>query len=625
MKAELETNSFRRGMINAVLEHYELLIESYEINSKIKGQFSGAAACTEDLLTTLQATKQTVEVLTQSGAAWRKESHLCRHAAATHSNLGEIAKAPELLKEAVHQEMYTEVLDILRYIQRLTTNSSKVGSDGVARKGSSNKNTDDEVEEDNGAELRDEGSEEEGGRIALLDAIRVQTTLALEHCLEHTVLPRLCRLPLSVESVFRVVQFLRLLSPNAPSHFFEVLFLGCRHRYIQHLMEEARTEYPQPLQRARRYLQIYRGPMSEVVLQFKACFVRASSGSYSSSRLSCAQKDENKSSLNRNPPPEQRELEESLLSQWCCTRGEELQDALENELQQMSNSYEMGQLWDEAYAACLSSAKTQFSLWPVVSALIVNRVITLFSQRTFHARQLYQESMKTFSWKPSSSTINSSIKNAYTHLFSIGSRAAASVTALNRSSSHVPGSPPFSPHLLNGPNSAVGSNTGSIADLIPPAALMEFPPLALALNEFINAANVIHRLILPGLSSYCVRDVVELVRYIGADLARDADVMIGVSEESKKQFFAVLYAFEILFFPHVCQCMLRLFGEAAAQDLERGVLPTLQLLYSLKATESQALNGAFGSTSPESMRNSSSPDMKSISFASMTKPTKPPV
>lgn len=616
MTSDVEVNSIRRGMIDTAIEHYELLTKSYEINSKIKERSSSAGSSSEKLLQTLQNTQKVVEVLSQTGILWKKESQLCRHAAAHHSILLVVAEAPALVEEAVHQEMYTEVLDVIRYIERLTTYVSKGESNGdnAALNGNSLPGTNERGANHNEVKISGVSNREDGGRVALLEALRLRTMSALEHSLTNTVLPRLCRLPLSVESVFRIVQFFRLLSPNAPSCFFEELFLACRHSYIQWLMDEVRRDYPEPLQRAKRYLQIYRGPISEVVLQYRACFVSAMTSSYFSSIG--VPEDAKGETLNKIPhlreqPPHQ-ETEICLLSQWCRSRGEELQDALRDELQQISNSYELWQIWEESHAACLSAAKTQFSLWPMVSALIVNRIAMLFSHHTTQAKILYLESMKTFSWKPSSSSNSSSFtsKGGSAHLFSLWNQSPLSVVAKNLHNPHGQGSTSFSSHSLSGSHSSVGVGTGGIMDLVPPAALTDFPPLAFALNEFINAANIIHRLILPGLSFYCIRDVIDLLRYVGADLARDAEVMMGAGEESKKRFIAVLNAFEQLFFPHVCQCILRLFGEQAAHQVERAVLPLLNPLYAIREAELTAFEDGLPLTASQPIARDAFPSVQ---------------
>lgn len=562
MNGDSEANCLRREMIDTAVEHYELLTEAYNINNKIKDRSNDAWGSAGKLLKTLQSTQKSAEVLVESGKAWRQESQLCRHAAAHHAVLLVVAEAPALLEEAVQQEMYTEVLELIRYIQRLATNTSNVDGGAV------NRRSDDDVD-DNEIHLTEYDSADGGGRVALLDSLWDRTISALQQSLITTVLPRLCRLSLSVESVFRIMQFFRLLSPNAPALFLEELFLTCRELYVQHLIEEARTEFPQPSQRAKRYLQIYRGPMSEVVLQYKACFVSRSASASHSGMSSGGQEDVKEGSLKRIAQQEQGS-EAFLLSQWCRKRGEELQDVVAKVLEEISNSYELGELWEEAHAACISAARTQFSLWPILSALIVNHVATLFCHHIEEAKIAYEESMKTFSWKPSSS----SSKGGYAHLLSFGSRASPSATTSN-ASPFCGVKPSFSSPYYTGSQSFGVGSSGRVTDLIPPGRLMDFPPLALALNEFINGVNVIHRLILPGISSFCAREVSELLRYISVDLSRDAELVIGAGEDTRKSFIAVLYSFEKLFLPHVCQCMNLLFGEETALQLEREVLLVL--------------------------------------------------
>lgn len=601
---ESEADEIRRRMVEDAVERHELLVTMHDINTALQSSSVAGAVAAEALTASLEHLSEKATALTQQGATWRWEKQQCQNAVANHAKLLQLLDAPALLAETVQRGMYTEALSILQHIQQATAESLSsafyppAGGEAMASPyapsappSSSTAAT--------AAEASPDGTS--GGRNLLSTLLR-RTQAALEQSMFDYVLPRLSG-PLTVDSAFRLVQFLRLvtLSNGGPEDDndtkMEELFLAARHQFISSLIDEAR-ELPSPSNRVRKYLQVYKVQVNEVLLQHSACF----SG-------------KNRTGDAGKVSP--------LLRQWCRTQSARLEDVLAGDVVQINSSYELGQVWEQGYTACGSAAKMHFSIWPMLSALVVDRVATLFDAHMKRAEEHYCHSIRSFSWKPTSSssvhaTGDGVSSKARSPLHRLGSSLRGGLHSHDGTPTNVPmhhtGYRSFQSSFTGSfSNSISVAGSGAIhTDLIPPTELTDCLPLAQALNHFLHAANTLHRVMLPGLEPFCLQRIVALLQRIARDLARDADVL-STEECSIETYGQVVQAFGGLFYVHVLKCVVRLFGEAAGKKVELALAPEMARLEHVLASMEALLHhqgegefspARFSSASPSSSHGS---------------------
>lgn len=529
---ESEAQKLRESMVKVAVDHFELLAEMADATEQVHQLGTVGCSTALQLQDALEKAYGEAKALIGHGDMWNKNVQRCRRAVTTHFvGLQQLLEAPVLVEEAIRQELYPEALEIVQHVQRSTSGCGVEIQVPVEQRAAD-------------AAFSPKAGNERGRRLTTLAQLRYSTEQALEDSLYKIVLPSLSS-DLTVDRAFRLIQFLRLVLTEASTDALVELFLCARSSYIDALMEQAKHS-TSSCQRVQNYLQVYRGPMNEVILQYMACFgVRTSSTSTEGNSVGTGRARD-------------------LLAEWCHRQGEVLLGAIAADIGGLSNSYALSLVWDQGRAACLSTSKTQFSIWPRLSSLVVNRVAALFTGHIEEAKSVYRHHIQHYSWRGSKRPgFTRSIMNAVSGVPSTS--ASQALTGVMPSSNLS-----FSGSLL--PGEAAG-----VSDLVPPSELIHFTPLAHCLNAFLQAANSIRALILPGMGASCTGCVSELLQWIGQDLARNGGVW-GSGEGSAEAFAAAVHAFKSLFCPYVQQCVAQLFGEEACQQIAKELLPIMNRL-----------------------------------------------
>eukprot|EP00796_Vickermania_ingenoplastis_P004622 gene4627-3332_t len=536
-----EAQALRRSMAEAAAERHDLLAATYAASGLVQAASAKGAAMTETLAHSLEHLHAKATALTDRGALWRHERQQCQHAVAHHIQLLQLLEAPQLLEDAVQQEMYTEAITVLQHIRRASLEAAPPRPPEEAPGGA------------NPLPVAEADSPPAG--TALLAGLRRRAEAALERSLRDVILPRLAG-PLTVDGAFRALQFLRLVAAPAQQSVLPSLFLAARTTYTRHLREEA-AGFASPAQRLKRYLQLYKVALQETVLQFAACFAEDTEG---------------------------------LLHDWCSEQSNALQDAMAADVAQLTNSYELGVLWEQGFAASLSAGKAFCSIWPVLSALVVDRAMELFCQHMRRAERAYQERVRHFSWTASAAAAPPLLRAGAAATTGWGRGASAALSGSGGGSF----SESFTP--ANSFTATLGGLTGSAAvELMPPMELADFAPLAHALNGFLHAMNSVHRVLLPGMEQLCVEETTALLRLIASDLARDSDALAG-DADSLRVYASMVQAFGGLLYPHVLRCVATAFGDDARHRLELALAAPMARLErvsrSAEALQSPAVTAA---------------------------------
>lgn len=235
----------------------------------------------------------------------------------------------------------------------------------------------------------------------------------------------------------------------------------------------------------------------------------------------------------------------SELVGWCHARSFVFLERLRACLERIANGSELASVIEQYNNCASAAALVHMDIFGLISEAVSSRVKSLFAEQLSLATQSYSASMATFSWRPPTDAQRQALQ-------------------INSEVEVVPGI------------------TSS-----PPVGLLQWLPLAYALNGILTAFNSIRKCVVPGVESFCVAKVEELMQIIARDLSRDRDVLMAVEGAEKHAYLLFVHAFVHEFYTHVLVCVRELLGDEAQQQLAMAMQYSVEGLRGLLSHENK--------------------------------------
>ncbi|RNF23494.1 putative oligomeric golgi complex component 8 [Trypanosoma conorhini] len=230
----------------------------------------------------------------------------------------------------------------------------------------------------------------------------------------------------------------------------------------------------------------------------------------------------------------------SELVAWCHERAYVFLDGFRASLEKITNGSELASVIEECNSCSATATLLHMDVSGLINESLISRVKTLFAEQIALSTQSYTASMLTFSWRPS--------------------------TGLQWSPSPKRAEP----------------TSSSSASMSPPLSLVQWLPLAYALNGLLTAFNAIRKCVVPGVELFCVAKVEGLLQTVAKDLARDKELLMAMEEGGEKQVYLLFVgAFVNDFYPHVLVCMRELLGDEAERLLANSMRGSIEGLRSI--------------------------------------------
>ncbi|RNF04403.1 putative oligomeric golgi complex component 8 [Trypanosoma rangeli] len=259
----------------------------------------------------------------------------------------------------------------------------------------------------------------------------------------------------------------------------------------------------------------------------------------------------------------------SELVAWCHQRVYVFLDGFRASLDKITNGSELSSVIEECNSCSATATLLHMDVSGLLNESLISRVKTLFAEQIALSMQSYTASMATFSWRTSTGPQwSSSLKRAE-------------------------------------PTSSSNSS------MSPPLSLLQWLPLAYALNGLLTAFNTIRKCVVPGVKLFCVSKVEGLLQTVAKDLARDKELLMAMEGGEKQVYLLFVEAFVNDFYAHVLVCIRELLGNDAQRLLENGMRGSIESLRSILPTErhtascgtpqkeQQVMNAASFSTDPQ--------------------------
>jgi conserved oligomeric Golgi complex subunit 8 len=217
------------------------------------------------------------------------------------------------------------------------------------------------------------------------------------------------------------------------------------------------------------------------------------------------------------------------LAAWCNERADAFLAAFDGRLQLVTNGAEIASLTDQTANVCAASVKVGTDIGPLLMERICHRAFQLFAAQIQGATAAFRAAMQSISWK----------------LPSGGS--------LTHSKAEDPPSTAAPPPA--------------------PIVLLQFLPLAYAMNGILSAFNEIRRCAASSIAWPCFEELGSFLRVIISDVRRAhmASLLMEPSEQESLRRFRKALTEELL--PHVWLCARRVFPskEVLLSELERAL------------------------------------------------------
>ncbi|KEG14777.1 oligomeric golgi complex component 8 [Trypanosoma grayi] len=467
---EVETNDearVRRGIVEATVEHYPLLSETQEVNSKVASSSGTALSCVKRLNDSLSKLQSLSQTMVRVGQQWRREKQVALSTVAQHQKLLAFLEAPAVLNDCIQNEMYHEALMVLEHITRSAQPMDKV---------------------------------------ELFRRVESEVRCTLEKALAEVVLPRLAE-QLTVASAVKVTTFFRRLG-IAESQIRQ-LFLWKRAEYVDNILRDA-EEGGVPYSRIFRYVTAFKVHVSEAILQYTACFSLVTEG---------------------EPCNE--------LVGWCHERAYVFVDCFRASLEKIRNGSELASVIEQCWNSAATTTLVHMDVSGLINEALAARVKALFADQIALAVQSYTAAMMTYSWRPPAGLQWSSPQKRPVPVPSVA------------------------------------------APVPPPVSLVQWLPLAYALNGLLTAFNTIRKCVIPGVELFCVAKVEGLLQTMAKDLARDKELLMSVEGGEKQVYLLFVDAFVHDFYPHILASARELLSSDAERLLTSGMRSSIESLRSI--------------------------------------------
>lgn len=322
----------RQAIVDCAVDHYDLLANAQAANVSAAALSSSAEEAAKGLSGSLQTLQSSSQLLHFAGQAWRQEKAQLRSAVMSHQKIVALMEAPALVEECVRHNMFHEALLIFEHVMMLCQHMNDV---------------------------------------YVFQRLQAEVTDAMELVVETHVLPMLSG-PLSVDSAYKAISLLRRLGA-APVNL-RALFLSRRAAYIDQLVQEAEDSIV-PYSRILKYVTVYKVHVSEVTLQYKACFPS-------------------------NTEAQQRETAQEL-GLWCQEQAHRFVSLMSAALQHLHNGSELALVIQQCGSCASTTARVHTDVSGLLGSVLVDKVRALFAEGMRQARMTYRTAMQTSSWRVS--------------------------------------------------------------------------------------------------------------------------------------------------------------------------------------------------------------------------------
>jgi conserved oligomeric Golgi complex subunit 8 len=322
----------RQAIVDCAVDHYELLANAQASNVAAAAFSTSAEDAAKGLSNSLQTLQSSSQLLQFAGQAWRQEKTQLRSAMMSHQKLVALMEAPALVEECVRHNMFHEALLIFEHVMMLCQHMNDV---------------------------------------YVFQRLQADVVDAMELVVEGHVLPMLSG-PLSVDAAYKVISLLRRL--GGVPECLRSLFLSSRAAYIAQLMQEAEGSVV-PYSRILKYVTVYKVHVSEVTLQYKACFPANTA--------------------------EQQSTTTQELSLWCQEQAHRFVSLMSVALQLLHNGSELALVIQQCSSCAATSARVHTDVSGLLGNVLVEKVRALFAEGMRQARMTYGTAMQTSSWRVS--------------------------------------------------------------------------------------------------------------------------------------------------------------------------------------------------------------------------------
>lgn len=322
----------RQAIVDCAVDHYDLLANAQASNVSAAALSSSAEDAAKGLSGSLQTLQSSSQLLHFAGQAWRQEKTQLRSAVTNYQKIVALMEAPALVEECVRNNMFHEALLIFEHVMMLCQHMNDV---------------------------------------YVFRGLQNEVVDAMELVVEAHVLPMLSG-PLSVDTAYKAISLLRRLG-GVPAGL-RTLFLSSRASYITQLMQEADSSAV-PYSRILKYVTVYKVHVSEVTLQYKACFPASTEA-------------------------QQRETAQEL-SLWCQEQAHRFVSRTSAALQQLHNGSELALVIQQCSSCATAAARVHTDVSGLLGNVLVEKVRALFADGMRQAHMAYRTAMQTSSWRVS--------------------------------------------------------------------------------------------------------------------------------------------------------------------------------------------------------------------------------
>ncbi|KAG5500630.1 hypothetical protein JKF63_03726 [Porcisia hertigi] len=322
----------RQSIVNCAVDHYELLTNAQAANVAAASLLSSAEDTTKVLTASLHTLHSWSQLLQHAGQSWRQEKAQLHSAVMNHQKIVALMESPALVEECVRRMMFHEALLIFEHVLMLCQHMSDV---------------------------------------YVFQRLQEEMVDTMEVVVDAHVLPMLSG-ALTVDTAYKAVSLLRRLGGSPAS--LRALFLRSRAAYIRQLLQEAESSVI-PYSLILKYLTVYKMNVSEVALQYKACFPS-------------------------NTEAQQRETTEEL-SLWYQEQAHMFVHLMGAALQQLHNGSELALVVQQCSSCASACARVHADLLGLLGSMLVQKVQSLFSDGMRQACTTYRAAMQTSSWRVS--------------------------------------------------------------------------------------------------------------------------------------------------------------------------------------------------------------------------------
>ncbi|KAK9712160.1 hypothetical protein K7432_007340 [Basidiobolus ranarum] len=424
-----------------------------------------------------------------------------------YSNLLEVLEIPQLVDTCVRNGYYAEALELSSHVRRLCLRHPTVN---------------------------------------LLEQVSQDVEKSIAYMLSQLLV--LLRGPIKLPLCLRVIGFLRRMEVFNEAEL-RVLFLKSRDSYLEQLIHELSVEMIDPVKFLRRYIDLYREELFDIVSQYKAIFSEEETA-LSENEDGDGDGDEKEHKVNFDVS--EKLSTKSICSDYISQVFIRFTDTLTKQTSAIQDISALSSLLTQAMFCGMSLGRIGLDFRQIIGNVFERRVSTI-------VKEFITDGTEEFKWE---------IKEV-----------------MKKNVSWLTNSKALNPETIK---------TTSRSAFAPPTSLMNFPPLARFTNSFLSAFNSLRLLapisIMRDLSVHINQCLLDASKSIQAYAIYKSDVWSSRPEETSI-FEKFCELFVNCFIPYIRRCFIEgvyadiLFTEAKANEIIQ-IQPILELLQPYVKTDS---------------------------------------